>query len=86
MIYSEFRGGYSSTADPYQQENGVDNSIQNIHYGVGFRLPKFFVDFGFKHSFYDSNISPYTFNDGTRPVAEIENKQFNAVITGGFRF
>jgi len=81
-----FRGGYSSTADPYEQENGVDNLIENIHYGLGLRLPKFFLDFGFEHSFYDSEISPYTLADGTRPVAEIENKRFSAVITGGFKF
>ena len=62
------------------------HSIENIHYGLGLRLPKFFFDIGFEHSFYDSEVSPYTFADGTRPVAEIENKRFSAVITGGFKF
>jgi len=78
------RAGYARMGDTLK--GGLDASRNNISFGTGIRLPKFFFDIGFVNSIFDSTVSPYTLADGTAPTADIDNKQFSTIWTLGFNF
>ena len=78
------RAGYGRMGDTLK--GGLDASRNNISFGTGIRLPKFFFDIGFVNSIFDSTASPYTLADGSAPTATIDNKQFSAIWTLGFNF
>lgn len=85
------RGGYSYEGDPYK--NGiVDNSIQKISGGIGYRNKEFFVDVSAVHSKWSSSRSPYSIysfadpNEDISPTAFIDNKNLNVSVTFGINF
>lgn len=80
-----FRGGYSFQADP-NEANDYDASRSNITYGVGYRTKDYYVDLGVINSSALSRYSPYTFTDGSGPVANIEGRTTTASVTVGFNF
>ena len=80
-----FRAGYNYMGDPYVN-NSLDQSIQRISGGIGFRNSNMFVDLSAVHSSFNSVRSPYTFYDGTGPQASIQNENLNMSLTLGFNF
>ncbi|PIB36748.1 hypothetical protein BFP72_15745 [Reichenbachiella sp. 5M10] len=85
------RGGYGIDGDPYI-DSSIDNSIQRISGGIGYKNEAFFIDLSVVHTHYDSQRSPYTiysFDDPTdniSPVATISNNNLNVALTAGFSF
>lgn len=80
------RGGYNVQNNPYKKTFDVDRKITTISAGAGIRLNKFFVDAAWLVSKSDSNYSPYVFQNGTGPVASLQNKVTSAMVTVGFTF
>ncbi len=80
------RAGYARFSDPFKEDSGIDRGTDHLTFGAGIKLPSFFFDLGFVNSFYDSDLSPYTLPDGTRPTATVENSKLSALFTVGFTF
>ncbi|UXP33650.1 hypothetical protein N6H18_06740 [Reichenbachiella agarivorans] len=85
------RAGYGYDGDPYVSSS-IDNSIQRISGGLGYRNNDFFVDLSVVHTQYYTVRSPYTiysFDDpelDISPTARINNKNLNVSVTFGFNF
>lgn len=80
------RGGYSVQNNPYKGSFNVDRTIKTISAGAGIRFNQFYVDAAWLMSKNDSSYSPYVFQNGTGPVAELQNKMNSAMLTFGFTF
>lgn len=79
------RAGYSYQADPYRDDDGVDQSTKSISGGLGYRGKSFFVDLAAIFSSTERSRSPY-FIDGPDPVASQKFKNANYILTVGFTF
>jgi hypothetical protein len=80
------RGGYSIQSNPYQSSFNINREIRTISTGAGVRLNKFYVDFALLQSKGDSSFSQYVLDNGTGPVANLQNKMTSAMVTVGFTF
>lgn len=80
-----FRAGYAHQGDPYA-DSEIDNSIQRISAGLGYRNKNVFVDGSVVRSSFNSIRTPYTFLDGSGPTAQVENKNVTVSLTIGFNF
>lgn len=81
-----FRGGYSLQNNPYKETFDVDDKITTVSAGTGIRLSKFYVDATWLMSKSNGSYSPYVFQNGTGPVATLENKMSSVMLTFGFNF
>ena len=81
-----FRGGYGIQKNPYKETFDVDDKITTISAGAGVRLNKFSLDAAWLMSKNDSSYSPYVFQNGTGPVASLQNKMSSIMLTFGFTF
>lgn len=80
-----FRLGYNYLGDPFQ--NGtIDRSIQKFSGGIGVRMQDYFVDLAIVNTQSDGIYSPYTLDNGTQPIAAINNNSTNIAVTIGFNF
>ena len=80
------RGGYNIQNNPYKTEFDVDRKITTFSTGVGVRFAKFFIDIAWLNSKSEGSFSPYVFQDGTGPVADLSNKTTSGMLTLGFTF
>ncbi|MDN5205686.1 long-chain fatty acid transporter [Fulvivirgaceae bacterium BMA10] len=80
-----FRAGVAYYGDPYALE-GFDGQRTDLSFGLGLKLANFSADLGIINSSSSSNYSPYTFVNGSGPVAQIDNGRTSAVFTLGFNF
>lgn len=80
------RGGYNIQNNPYKTEFDVDRKITTFSTGAGVRFAKFFIDIAWLNSKSESSFSPYVFQDGTGPVADLSNKTTSGMLTLGFTF
>lgn len=93
MANFRLRGGYSYQGDPYVS-SAIDNSIQKITGGLGYRNSDFFVDLAAVHTKYQTASSPYTYtiyyddntSEDASPEALIANTNLNVSVTVGFNF
>ncbi len=81
------RAGYGVQSNPYKGGLDAENTIITYSGGVGVRLKTFYIDFALvnnrtKKYFYQ----PYTFFDGSGPVADLRTKITTGMITVGFTF
>ncbi|MCV9388002.1 OmpP1/FadL family transporter [Reichenbachiella ulvae] len=85
------RGGYNLDGDPYKN-SAIDNSIQRITGGIGYRNKDYFVDLAVVHTSWQSRRSPYTiysFDDPNldiSPTASIDHSNVNVSVTFGVNF
>ena len=81
------RAGYGVQSNTFSDDIDSDNTITSISGGLGIRLKTFYVDLAVVHSATkDYKYQPYTFSDGSGPVANLKDKTLNGVITVGFTF
>ena len=81
-----FRAGFGYHDNPYTTED-IDLSRTELSLGAGVRFKKFYADLGVVTNLSEErNYSPYTFFDGTGPVANIATNNTNAILTVGFNF
>lgn len=81
------RAGYGVQANTFREGFDVDNTITSISGGAGIRMKKFSIDLAIVHSAGKTfQYQPYTFSDGTGPVADLKNKSLLGVVTVGFNF
>ena len=81
------RAGYSLQTNAYKENIDADNSISSISGGLGIRTKTFYVDLAIVHSASKTyHYQPYTFSDGSGPIAELKDKTLNGVLTVGFTF
>ncbi len=81
-----FRGGYALQGDPYSDNSAAKNTITSLSVGAGIRLKEFFVDFALVNRRGEVAYQPYTFFDGTGPIASFENRATTGLLTIGFNF
>jgi len=79
------RAGYGFQADPYT-DSDIDNSIQKISGGLGYRSGSYFADLAITQTSFEDNYSPYTLSNGEQPIAQIDNSAINVAFTFGFNF
>jgi len=79
------RGGYAYHADPYENST-IDLSRRDVSVGAGFRNQDFFLDLTIVNRSTQSLYTPYFMDNGTEPVAEIDNNSNSVVLTLGFNF
>jgi hypothetical protein len=87
--YDKFRvrAGYAMQGNTFRDNYDIDNSITSLSGGVGFRSKKFFIDFALVNSTQPKYLyQPYTFPDGSGPVAELKPRMTTGMITLGFTF
>ena len=81
------RAGYGVQSNTFSDDIDSDNTITSISGGLGIRLKTFYVDVAVVHSATkDYKYQPYTFSDGSGPVANLKDKTLNGIITVGFTF
>lgn len=81
------RAGYGVQSNTFHESIGADNTITSISGGVGVRAQSFYVDLAVIHSAGKTYpYQPYTFSDGSGPIADLKNKTLNGVLTVGFTF
>jgi hypothetical protein len=82
-----FRAGYGVQGNTYRDTFDADNTITSISGGAGIRTKEFYIDFALVHS---SNkrypYHPYSFYDGSGPVADLKDRAVTGMITLGFTF
>lgn len=80
--YESFRlrGGYGVQASSYQN-NDLDNSVQTLSGGIGFRKKTFALDFAVINRKSESYYSPYTLFDGLEPVAKFKTNNLTTMLT-----
>jgi len=80
------RGGYNIQNNPYKEEFNVDRKIITYSAGAGVRFSKFFIDVAWLNSKSNDSYSPYVFQDGSGPVANLSSKTTSGMLTLGFNF
>ena len=81
------RAGYGLHTNAYKASIGADNTISSISGGVGIRTRTFYIDLALvRQASKRYHYQPYTFSDGSGPIAELKDKVLNGVITVGFTF
>jgi hypothetical protein len=81
------RAGYGMLSNTYNDSFDVDNAITTVSGGVGIRMQTFYVDLAVISSSTNRyDYRPYTFFDGSGPVAEFKDRSLNGVITVGSTF
>ncbi|TXK52856.1 hypothetical protein FVR03_00335 [Pontibacter qinzhouensis] len=80
-----FRAGYAHGGNPYKAA-GLDGSTSTFSLGTGIRLQNYFVDVAYTNTSLGTAYSPYTFDTGTSPEIDIDNRFNNVVFTLGFNF
>ncbi|HEU5146488.1 MAG TPA: hypothetical protein VFT90_07240 [Chryseosolibacter sp.] len=81
------RAGYGIQTNAYQESIGADNSVSSISGGLGIRTKTFYADLAIVQSASKTyRYQPYTFSDGSGPIAELKDKTLNGVLTIGFTF
>lgn len=79
------RAGYGVQTNTYKESIQSDNTITSISGGVGVRTKSFYVDLALIQAMGKKYLyQPYTFSDGSGPVAELKDKSFTGVVTVGF--
>lgn len=81
------RAGYGVQSNTFSENIDADNTITSISGGAGIRTQKFYIDLAVIHSAgKEYRYQPYTFFDGSGPVADMKDKSLRGVITLGFTF
>ncbi len=81
------RGGYSFMPDPYKSiQNGVNNSIQSISGGLGYRTSKFYIDATVVLSQGNFSYRPYVVSDANSPLVTSKRNNTLIMVTVGFPF
>jgi hypothetical protein len=79
------RAGYGVQGNTYKETIDTDNTIKSISGGLGVRTKSFYVDLAIIHSSGKTyQYQPYTFSDGSGPVADLKDKTLRGIITVGF--
>jgi hypothetical protein len=78
------RAGFAVESNAYSERLTADNQITSLSGGLGIRKKNFFIDLAIIHSQGDSLYQPFSFNDGSGPIAEFKNRTINGLITVGF--
>lgn len=80
------RAGFGVQNNTYSdaRSRNADNKITSLSGGLGVRTKRFFVDLAIIHASGKSLYQPYSFEDGSGPVASFKNRALNALITVGF--
>lgn len=80
------RGGANWQQDPTTLNDGVNRDILALSGGAGVRWEKFFIDLAVVNIRRDESYAPYTFFDGSGPIASFERKDLRVMLTAGLRF
>jgi hypothetical protein len=80
------RAGYNLMSNPIDDSIDIDRSIKTLSFGAGYRGQKFFVDFAWLTSQWDSAYAPYAFQDSLGPVIQNSNTRNALMLTLGFAF
>jgi len=81
------RAGYGVQTNAFKENISSDNTITSISGGAGIRTKKFYIDLAIVHSAGKNfKYQPYTFSDGSGPVADVKNKSLSGILTVGFSF
>ena len=79
------RAGFAHYGSPYSDSN-EDGSLMNITGGAGLRFQNFYTDLTVVYATTNERISPYIFQDGTGPIADVEKNRTDIFLTLGFTF
>lgn len=79
------RAGYSYMPDPFKANDDVDQRIQSVSGGLGYKTPDFFVDLAAIFSDTNRRRFPYFVEDAS-PVAVQRFKTATYLLTVGFTF
>lgn len=81
------RAGYNLLTNAFDKRLNADNSVSSITGGVGIRTPSFYIDLAVIHGKTQPYpYRPYSFADGSGPVAEFTDRTARGVLTVGFTF
>jgi hypothetical protein len=79
------RAGYGVQSNTFKEGIDADNTITSISGGVGIRMKTFYVDLAIIQSAGKKfQYQPYTFPDGSGPIADLKNSRIGGVLTVGF--
>lgn len=81
------RAGYGIQTNTYHESIDADNTITSISGGLGVRTKTFYIDLALVRSASKTyQYQPYSFSDGSGPVANLKDKALNGLLTVGFIF
>lgn len=80
------RAGYGVQGNPYKNLSNADLNTSTYSGGLGYRVKNYYVDLTYQNVGYNSDIKPYTLNNGTGPIASLKNTRHNVFLTVGTRF
>lgn len=80
------RAGYGVQGNPYKGATGSDLNINTYSGGLGYRVRNYYIDLAYQNIENNSDVRPYTLNNGTGPIASLKNTRHNVFLTVGARF
>jgi len=80
------RAGYGVQGNPYKNLADDALNINTFSGGLGYRIKNIYLDLTYQNIGSDSDVTPYTLNNGTGPIASLKNTRHNVFLTVGTRF
>lgn len=80
------RAGYGVNGSPYKSDNNGVYDTKMYSGGIGYRINSYYIDLAYQRVDGINNLSPYTLNNMSEPVANIKNTKDNIFLTLGLRF
>lgn len=80
------RAGYGVQGNPYKNLSDSDLNTSSYSGGIGYRIKNYYVDLTYQNVGYNSDVKPYTLNNGSGPIASLKNTRNNVFLTVGTRF
>jgi hypothetical protein len=82
-----FRGGFNLMPDPYKSvQNGVDNTLQSVSFGAGYKTAKFYIDVAAVLSQSNFSYRPYLVSSNLTPLVTAKQANTLVIVTLGFPF
>ncbi len=81
-----FRAGYGVQGNPYKNLSNSELNTTTYSGGLGYRVKNYYVDLTYQNAGYNSDVRPYTLNNGSEPIASLKNTRHNVFLTVGTRF
>ncbi len=80
------RAGYGIQGNPYKNLSDSQFNTKIVSAGLGYRVKNYYMDLSYQQINGHSDLKPYVLNNGAEPVASVNTKRNNILMTFGMRF
>lgn len=80
------RGGYGVQGNPYKNLDDASFKTQTYSGGLGYRIKNYYVDLAYQMVSFNTDLQPYSLNNGEAPTAHVKTSRNNVFATFGIKF